>query len=281
LFHEGGHAAHFANIDMPAPCFGQEFAPTSVAFSETQSMFCDSLLGDADWQARYARTLDGRAMPVELIEKGLRASQPFAAWSLRSMFTICYVERALYEIPEPELTLERVLATVREIERKLLFLDEGSPRPALSVPHLIAGESSAYYHGYVLAEMAVQQTRAFFLQRDGHLLDNPKIGPALRAHYWQPGNSRSFREFIAALTGKPLSAEALATKVNRSTDEALARAHAALAREREIPPHNGPIELGAQIRVMHGTQPIASTDAGSFAACCERFEDWIGALARA
>ena len=30
LFHEGGHAAHFANIFMPAPCFSQEFAPTSV-----------------------------------------------------------------------------------------------------------------------------------------------------------------------------------------------------------------------------------------------------------
>src|SRR5690606_23691095 len=37
LFHEGGHAAHFANVDMPAPCFSQEFAPTSVAHAETQS----------------------------------------------------------------------------------------------------------------------------------------------------------------------------------------------------------------------------------------------------
>ena len=43
LFHEGGHAAHFSNIDMPSPCFGQEFAPTSTAFAETQSMFLDSL----------------------------------------------------------------------------------------------------------------------------------------------------------------------------------------------------------------------------------------------
>src|SRR5690606_28274974 len=70
LFHEGGHAAHFANVDMPSPCFGQEFAPTSVAFSETQSMLCDSLLEDADWQRRYARGAAGQPLPLELIERG-------------------------------------------------------------------------------------------------------------------------------------------------------------------------------------------------------------------
>jgi len=30
LMHEAGHAAHFANIDMPSPLFSQERAPTSV-----------------------------------------------------------------------------------------------------------------------------------------------------------------------------------------------------------------------------------------------------------
>jgi oligoendopeptidase F len=69
LFHEGGHAAHFANVDMPAPCFGQEFAPTSVGFSETQSMFLDSLLHDADWQARYAKDSSGRSLPWELVQR--------------------------------------------------------------------------------------------------------------------------------------------------------------------------------------------------------------------
>ncbi|HTL13027.1 MAG TPA: M3 family metallopeptidase, partial [Bdellovibrionota bacterium] len=29
FFHEGGHAAHYSNITMPAPCFSQEFAPSS------------------------------------------------------------------------------------------------------------------------------------------------------------------------------------------------------------------------------------------------------------
>ena len=41
LFHEGGHAAHFANVVQNSPCFSQEYPPTSMAYAETQSMFCD------------------------------------------------------------------------------------------------------------------------------------------------------------------------------------------------------------------------------------------------
>ena len=41
--HEGGHAAHFANIEQGSPLFSQERAPFSVSLAETQSMFLDSL----------------------------------------------------------------------------------------------------------------------------------------------------------------------------------------------------------------------------------------------
>ena len=54
LLHEGGHAAHMANIDQPSPFFGQERAPFSVAMAENQSMFLDALAGDAAWLGRYA-----------------------------------------------------------------------------------------------------------------------------------------------------------------------------------------------------------------------------------
>ena len=67
LFHEGGHAAHFANVTQNSPCFSQEFAPTSMAYAETQSMFCDSLLEDADWLKRYALNSQGQPMPDALI----------------------------------------------------------------------------------------------------------------------------------------------------------------------------------------------------------------------
>ena len=274
LFHEGGHAAHFANVDMPAPCFGQEFAPTSVAFAETQSMLCDSLVSDADWQARYARTRDGAPIPFALQEKGIRATQPFSAWNLRAMCAVSFAERAIYEIPDAELSPERVLRELRDVERRLLFLEQGSPRPVLSVPHLLSGESSAYYHGYVLADVAVAQARAFFRQRDGHLCDNPRVGPTLRDAWWVPGNSKTFFQFVEELCGSPLSAEHLSRTVLRTPDAAVADARQLVRDEPALPHPGGPVELDARIRISHGNETIA-TNERSFDDLDQAFRRWI------
>lgn len=273
LFHEGGHAAHFANIDMPAPCFAQEFAPTSVAFAEVQSMFLDSLLSDADWQARYARTPSGDPIPFALIEKGLRARQRGEASNLRAMCAICYAERSIYEIPDDELSTERVLAEIRAVENRLLGMD--SSRPALSVPHLLSGESSAYYHGYVLALMGVAQTRDFFLARDGHLVDNPKLGPDLRRVYWQPGNSKRFPDFIAELTGSEVSADALAHHAAMTGDDVVADARDRVAKLEDIAPFTGDIDLDGHITIANGNEIVASNDGASFAEMCAGFAAWI------
>ncbi len=277
LFHEGGHAAHFANIDMPAPCFGQEFAPTSVGFSETQSMFCDSLLGDADWRVRYATTTKGEPMTPELIERAIEISQPLAAWQARAMLAVCYAERAIYEMPERELTKDNVLAKLREVERRFLFLERGAPRPLLAVPHLLAGESSAYYHGYVMAEMAVHQTRDHFVARDGFLVDNPNIGPELAEHYWRPGNSRSFRDFVLDLTKERLAARSFAEHLNRTVAQSVEDARRSIAREPSIPRPTAPVELDAKIQVIHGKETVAELAPHQFDAFASRFARWIEA----
>jgi len=275
LFHEGGHAAHFSNIFMPAPCFSQEFAPTSVAYAETQSMFCDSLVSDADWRARYARDRAGQPMPRELMDEAVRRKQRFAANGVRQLLVVPYVERMIYELADSELTEETVLRRTREIERELLFLS-ASPRPTLSIPHLISGESSAYYHGYVLAEMAVQQTRAFFEKRDGYLLDNGRIGPDLAEHYWKPGNAKPFFALVEELTGAPFSAKALIADCARDTGEALADAGRALEREKTIPRSTGPIDLDARIALIHGDEEIASNAHGeTFEEVARKFAAWL------
>ena len=280
LFHEGGHAAHFSNILSNAPCFAQEFAPTSVAYAETQSMFMDSLLSDGDWRVRYATDPSGRPMPMELIEEAIAEEQPFKAWDVRAMLTVPFAERALYEIPDDELGPERVLEAFREVEQRLQGLTSGV-RPVLAVPHLLAGESSAYYHGYVLAEMAVYQTRRFFLERDGHLTDNPRIGPDLSRAYWAPGNAVGFDETLAALTGSALSADALVDACNEPVDAAIGRARGSVAKIATVPKVEGPVDLDATVRVVHGRETVASTDAGTFEAACADFAKWIESLERA
>ena len=78
-------------------------------------------------------------------------------------------------------------------------------RPLLSVPHILSDEASCYYHGYVLAEMAVRQTRHHFLAQHGAIVDNPQVGAALTNWYWRAGNSEPFLSLVQNLTGKPLT----------------------------------------------------------------------------
>ncbi len=275
LFHEGGHAAHFSNVLMNAPCFAQEFAPTSVAYAETQSMFLDSIISDADWETRYAKTTDGKPMPFDLIERSIRNSQPFEALDIRAMLVVCYVEKALYEMSDAQLTGENVTRMVRDVERKLLYLN-ASQRPVLAVPHLLAGESSAYYHGYVLAQMAVNQTRTYFKEKYGHLLDNAHIGPELAAGYWAAGNSVPFMDLVEKLTGKPFSADALVKSANRTVEQSVDEARAQVVKLKEIPEFKGPLELEALVRVVHGHEQITEfKNAGEFPRANDQFITWV------
>ncbi len=278
LFHEGGHAAHFSNILMPAPCFAQEYAPTSVAFAETQSMFLDSFIETPDWLVGYARDSQGTSMPLELIRENITKKHPFKAFALRAMLTVCFAEKAIYEMNDASLTPDNVIKTLRDIETELQFLNAGT-RPVLSVPHLLSGESSAYYHGYVLAEMAVHQTRRFFLNRDGKLVDNASVGRDLAEHYWKPGNANTFPDMIHGLTSQPFGAEATVEMVNKPLDAALAEADAsarnggAKASKGET---QGKVDLDAVVRIAHGDELIASNEKGeSFDEIEKSFAAWM------
>ncbi|MEH8159594.1 M3 family metallopeptidase [Aeromonas veronii] len=272
LFHEGGHAAHFANVTGNAPCFSQEFPPTSMAYAETQSMFCDSLLDDADWLKRYARNAAGEAVPDALIKEMIEARQPFRAFNERQIALVAYFERDLYAMGEAERTPEAVLALARQWERKIVGVE--SPRPLLAIPHLLNQESACAYHGYLLALMAVEQTRVYFLKRDGYLTDNPRIGPDLAAHYWGPGNGMTHDETLRSLTGEGFSAVPLAEACNLSAAEAWQQAQACMAVAQQRPATGEGSPLDAHIRVVHGAELIADNSESEPRMLAD-FEAWI------
>ncbi len=272
LFHEGGHAAHFANVTGNAPCFSQEFPPTSMAYAETQSMFCDSLLQDADWLKRYARNAAGEPIPDSLIHDMIATDQPMRAFNERQIALVAYFERDLYALPESELTADRILRLAREHEVRILGIE--SPRPLLAIPHLLNQESACAYHGYLLALMAVEQTRAFFLQRDGYLTDNPRIGPDLAKHYWAPGNAHTHDQTLRNLTGEGFNARYLADACNQSVADAWARAQASMqaAAARPAPSDGSP--LNATIRIVDGATLIADNQVSDTQLCAD-FAAWI------
>jgi len=266
LFHEGGHAAHFANICQNAPCFSQEFPPTSMAYAETQSMFCDSLLDDADWLKRYAKNAAGEPVPDALIEASIAARQPMRAFNERHILLVPYFEWALYQWEDEQRTPEAITALAREVESKILGIS-GSPRPTLAIPHLLSLESACSYQGYLLALMAVEQTRQFFLQRDGYLTDNPAIGPDLARHYWLPGNGVSHDDTLRSLTGEGFNPDYLAQACNQTVAQAWQEARQTIADAAARPQPAADFDLAAHIRVVDGDKVLADNAGGDEQMC--------------
>lgn len=278
LFHEGGHAAHCANVTLNAPCFSQEFAPTSMAYAETQSMFCDSLLKDADWLKKYAINAKGNIIPDELIKELIEAKQPFFSFDERSILLVPYFEYAVYSMDEKDLTADKLIALARETEQRILGV-ECSPRPLLAIPHLLSQESACSYQGYLLANMAVYQTRAWFIKQFDHLTDNSKIGPLLAKHYWNPGNSITHNQTLINLTVEGFSAKYLADRCNLSVSDAWKEAKALIEKSKNDQQEDVSSKtLNATIRIVHGDQVITDnlkSDDQMVAA----FEDWVNQIA--
>lgn len=272
LFHEGGHAAHFSNVTQNSPCFSQEFAPSSMAYAETQSMFCDSLLGDADWLKKYAKNKDGQAVPDKVIKALIETKQPFFAYGERSILVVPYFERALYEMNDDDLIAENITRLARKYEKKILGLT-CSPRPLLAIPHLLSDESACSYQGYLLANMAVYQTRAFFMTKFGYLSDNPEIGPLLAKYYWNPGNSISHDASIKSLTGEGFNAKYLADICNLSVDDAWEQELSKMEKLAQRPEID-PADLNARIKVVDGNDILAENNV-SLSQMCDDFETAI------
>ncbi|KAL7522935.1 hypothetical protein ACHAWX_007671 [Stephanocyclus meneghinianus] len=283
LMHEAGHAAHFSNIEMPSPLFAQERSPTSVAYAELQSMFLDSLVGDADWMAKYAISKDGEAIPWDLIADKIKATHPYKVFALRGMIAVPYFEKELYEMPEDDITAESIKALADKVENDI----QGglSPRPLLSVPHILSDEASCYYHGYVLAEMGVHQTREYFLKRDdlmlvlGFIADNPKVGPTITEAYWKPGNSEPFLDLVQNLTGSPLTGQAWINMLKQTVEDLLKQEKASYDDKRgetAADPSCDDIDLNMRIRIVDGDDVLADTSVdGSFLATCKSFENYV------
>ena len=54
-------------------------------------------------------------------------------------------------------------------------------------------------------------------------MDNPHVGPELAQAYWSYGNSKSFFEMVADLTGSPYAPDALVREVTKSIEDCIHR----------------------------------------------------------
>ena len=78
--------------------------------------------GDAAWLARYALSREGERVPWQLVEKSLRATHPYAVFAVRSMLSVPFFEKALYELPEVHMPAYNTLMCVL---RAMIFVCGG------------------------------------------------------------------------------------------------------------------------------------------------------------
>ncbi|MBI3458743.1 hypothetical protein HY061_00565 [Candidatus Azambacteria bacterium] len=270
LLHEGGHAADRLNSRQKEVVLNTEYAPASVAWAETHSQFCDALLGSIEWLMRYTKDQAGLPYSLELFERKVKKLKPLAPLGMMSIIMVSQFEKEIYEAKN--LTRAKVLEIAKRLYKKYFDFTEDSWL-ALSVPHIYAWDSSAYYHGYGLSELAVFQWREYFYNKYGYIVDNPRVGKEM-IELWKLGSSKTFQEFVKMATKKKLSADSYLKVVNRSVEETLALAKKRIKRLQTVPSFNKKINLKAKISLVHGKKTI-TTNAQGFEKMAEEYAKWL------
>lgn len=270
LFHEGGHAAHMLNIEQEDVCVCSEYAPMAASWAETQSMFMDTMFSSIEWRTRYALNKKGKSYPFDLFRRKVEKLNLLRPLGLNSIIFVCNFEREIYEAEK--LNSEKVRIIARNNFRKYFERSEDS-LSALNVPHIYSWESSASYHGYGLAEIALEQWREYFYQKYGYIVDNPDVGREMKK-VWAFGSAKSFSELVALATGKKLSSGPILKDLTASVATILKRARQRLERMKTVRPHDKPVELNAVIRMVSGKK-IITDNRKSFEDMAKKYRKWL------
>lgn len=198
---------------------------------------------------------------------------------LRGMLAVPFFEKRLYELADEDVTPENVIQLATDIEVEIQGCR--SARPMMSVPHILLDESAAYYHGYVLAEMSVHQTRKHFQDKYGFIVDNERVGEDLKEVYWKPGNSAKFLDLVKELTGSDLSSAAWVEKLQQNMEDVLVSERAAYDKAvQEGPkfPAGSSVDLDMRVMLVHGDEVVSDSNEAGLAAACKKFKGWVKTL---
>lgn len=270
LFHEGGHAAHLLNSEERDVCVNHEYSPMSTSWAETQSMFLDTVFSSVEWNSRYSVNKDGEKYPFDLFERRVKKLHVLRPLALNGIIFISNFEKEIYE--SKNLSEKKVKELAVKNYRRFFERSEDS-LSALNTPHIYSWESSASYHGYGLAELAVYQWRNYFYKKYGYIVDNPNIGREMK-EVWKFAGSKTFDEFVLMATEKKLGPEAYLEDATKDISEIIKTAKAKIGKLNTVPEQKGKIDLNADIRMVHGKKEI-SNNKKSFEEMAEKYKKWL------
>lgn len=270
LFHEGGHAAHLLNSIQQDACINTEYPPASTAWAETQSMFLDTMFSSIEWKTRYAKNKEGATYPFDLYVRKVEKTGTIIPLNMMGIHEVMEFERLVYSAKN--LTQEKLIDLAKKAYKKFFDRSEDSVS-MLDVPHIYSWETACSYHGYGLAELALAQWRTYFYERDGYIVDNPKVGKGLAA-VWRLGFSKTFPEMVKIATGKKLAAKSYVDAATLSVPKRITLMRKRIERMEKVKKYIHPINLNATIRMVHGKEVIADSKKG-FEKMAEKYAQWL------
>ena len=270
LFHEGGHAAHLLNSEQKEVILNHEYFPMPTAWAETQSMFLDTLFSSIEWKTRYAKDKNNNNYPFDLYERKVKKLSLTNPLSMNSIIFVSQFEKEIYE--EKKLTASKVYSIAKKNYKKYFDMSEDS-LAALNIPHVYSWESSAAYHGYGLAELAVYQWRDYLEKKYGYIVDNKEVGKEL-TNVWKFGGKKTFKEFVLMATKKELSADAFLKKITMSPKEIIKKAKAKIKKLESVKINKAKVKLNAEIHIVHGKKEITNNKK-SFEHMALEYKSWL------
>ncbi len=270
LFHEGGHAAHLLNTEQKEVCLNHEYAPMTACWAETHSMFIDTMFDSIEWKQHYAKNDSGEAYPFELFEKKEKKLNLLRPTYILGLIFVSTFEREVYEEKEP--TAKKILQIAKRNHRRFFDMEVDSLM-ALNTPHIYSWDSSCSYHGYALAKIALTQWRDYFYKKYEFIVDNPKVGKEMKVT-WKWGAKYSFKDSVKLATGQKLSSKALIREMMMTPEQVIKRAKLRLKRMEQVKSSNKPIDLKADIKMVHGKEVIAN-NSSSFEKMAEKYSAWV------
>jgi hypothetical protein len=146
--------------------------------------------------------------------------------------------------------------------------------------------------------MSVHQTREYFKNEYGYIVDNPNVGPTLKSAYWQCGNSKPFLQIVKDLTGKDLTGDAWVDALKEDLEEHIVQEKkeyqemidkcnkAAVVAEaseekNDIDADDETLDLQMTVRFVDGDEVISDSSVSGLLGSCREFEAFVAARVKA
>jgi len=128
--------------------------------------------------------------------------------------------------------------------------------------------------------MSVYQTREYFKEKDGYIVDNPNVGPTLASAYWECGNSKPFLQIVKDLTGKELSGEPWVDALKEDLEAHIVqekKEYEAMIEKCSNETEDGNIDLQMTVKFVDGDELIADSSKSGLLGACKEFEAFVAA----